>query len=180
MLLNPEGSLELNLWEDRRDFSSLPLKQFKYKRWDWAYEQGVDKSVRPILDKMFDLASDESGSYKWLVDYKVRDLKSGECGCPLDFWHLDVVENPWHDSKPDIHFLFSTEIGTEFITTPMSITEDDTSFKGVVERSEGFHVVQAVPNTISKYGRFNLHRGPRVTKDCRRMLLRLTLTEVIK
>ena len=180
MYINPEGSLSLNLWEDQSDLSSLPLREFKYKHWDWAYEQGVHESVRPILDKMFELASCEGRSYRWLVDYKVRDLEKGDCGCPLDFWHLDVVENPWHESKPDIHYLFSTEVGTEFITTPMEVTEADTSFKGVVERSSGFSVVQAAPNTISKYGRFNLHRGPRVAKDCRRMLLRLTLTEVIK
>lgn len=182
--LNPSNSLKLNLklnlWEGFVDTSLLPLQELKYCPLIKAYTL-IPEQVLTLLDKMVDLSTEyEWCGYRLLVDYKVRDLKAGDCGCPLDFWHLDVTENPNHPTKPDIHYLYSTHFGTEFITTPMPITEEDVTFKGVVERSECFHVVQAAPNTISKYGRFNLHRGPGVTEDCRRMLLRLTLTEVIK
>lgn len=178
--LNPADNLKLNLWEGSVYTELLPLSEFKYKRWDWAYQCGVHESVKPILDVMFDLASKEDNSYKWLVDYKVRDLKAGDCGCSLDFWHLDVTENPNHPTKPDIHYLYSTHFGTEFITTPMDVFEEDISFKQVLGRNLDFEYLTAKPNTINRYTRANLHRGPRVTEDCRRMLLRLTLTEVIK
>lgn len=179
MFLNPSGSVKLNLARFDIDSNSLPLSEFKYKRWDWAYEKGVHERVRPILEKMFDLTPNEE-RYKWVVDYKVRDLKAGDCGCPLDFWHLDVTKNPNHPTLPDIHFLFATEFGTEFITTPMSFSKEDSSFEAVLERNREFDYLVAEPNTISSYTRFNLHRGPVVNKDCRRLLLRLTLTEVIK
>lgn len=40
--------------------------------------------------------------------------------------------------------------------------------------------ISANANCVSAYSRFQLHRGPKVTRDCRRMLLRVTATQVIK
>lgn len=181
--LNPADSLKLNLWEGFVDTSLLPLQELKYCPLIKAYTL-IPGIVLPILDKIVDLV-DFSSDQSWrgmrlLVDYKVRDLKVGDCGCPLDFWHLDVTENPNHPTKPDIHYLYSTHFGTEFITTPMNVFEEDISFKQVLGRNDKFDYLTARPNTISRYTRANLHRGPRVTEDCRRMLLRLTLTDVIK
>lgn len=178
--LNPADSLKLNIWEGFVNTSLLPLQQLKYCPLIKAYSL-IPEQVLPILDKMVDFSSDQSwGGMRVLVDYKVRDLKAGDCGCPLDFWHLDVTENPNHSTKPDIHYLYSTHFGTEFITTPMDVFEEDISFKQVLGRNKDFEYVTAKPNTINRYTRANLHRGPRVTEECRRMLLRLTLTEVIK
>lgn len=178
--LNPADSLKLNLWEGFVDTSLFPLQELKYCPLIKAYTL-IPEHVLTILDKMVDLSMEyEWYGYRLLVDYKVRDLKAGNCGCPLDFWHLDVTENPNHPTKPDIHYLYSTHFGTEFITTPMGVFEEDTSFKQVLGRNDKFDYLIVRPNTISRYTRANLHRGPRVTEDCRRMLLRLTLTEVIK
>ena len=178
--LNPSNSLKLNLWEGFVDTSLLPLQELKYCPLIKAYTL-IPEQVLTLLDKMVDLSTEyEWCGYRLLVDYKVRDLKAGDCGCPLDFWHLDVTENPNHPTKPDIHYLYSTHFGTEFITTPMGVVEDDTSFKQVLGRNKDFDYLTVKSNTINKYTRANLHRGPRVTEDCRRMLLRLTLTEVIK
>ena len=111
MIILNKDSLELDLFEYVEEaFASLPVQMFKYKRWDWAYEN-VPDVVKPLLTKMFDVMPPDQ-DMKWLVDYKVRDLKVGDCGCALDGWHLDVVENPWHESKPDFHLIYSTEFGT--------------------------------------------------------------------
>lgn len=178
--LNPANSLKLNLWEGFVDTSLLPLQELKYCPLIKACTL-IPEHVLTILDEMVDFSMEQEWTgMRLLVDYKVRDLKAGDCGCPLDFWHLDVTENPNHPTKPDIHYLYSTHFGTEFITTPMDVFEEDISFKQVLDRHKGFEYLTAKPNTINRYTRANLHRGPRVTEDCRRMLLRLTLTEVIK
>lgn len=177
--LNPLDSLKLDMWEGAVDTASLPLQELKYCPLAKAYSQ-IPKSVANILDEMVEMSFDYSWkTMKPFVDYKVRDLKKGDCGCALDFWHLDVTSNPNHPTNPDIHYLYATDFGTEFITTPMDVFKDDVHFTDVLERNKDFEYVVAKPNTISNYTRFNLHRGPTVTKDCRRMLLRLTLTEVI-
>lgn len=184
-LLNKD-SLQLNLlnyWDEA--FASLPVQMFKYKRWDWAAEQGVPNSVRPLLERMFDLmAVYDTEGLNWVVDYKVRELRDGACGCPLEGWHMDVVTNPHHNSRPDIHLIYSTDIGTEFLTQPIVFDESDIHFKHCLDRHNlsllEDKVIKAEPNTVSMYNRFQLHRGPVVIKDCKRVLLRLTATEVIK
>ncbi len=182
-LLN-QDSLCLDIFEYwNESFVSLPLKEFKYKRWDWALQEGVHESVRPLLSKMLDLMPPDN-DFRWLVDYKVRDLKVGDCGCALEGWHLDVVTDPNHNSKPDFHLIYSTEIGTDFLTNPIYFDRDVTHFKkGLEIYNEEYLESQAVsakPNWVSAYNRFQLHRGPRIVKDCRRMLLRVTATQVIK
>ena len=179
-----EESLSLNIFEYWDEaFASLPLKEFKYKRWDWALQEGVHESVRPLLTKMLDLMPPDE-DMRWLVDYKVRDLKVGDCGCALEGWHLDVVTNPNHNTKPDFHLIYSTEFGTDFLTNPIYFDKDIDHFDKCIsiynfEYLES-QTISANANCVSAYSRFQLHRGPKVTRDCRRMLLRVTATQVIK
>ncbi|MNF84147.1 hypothetical protein D3C85_755680 [compost metagenome] len=185
MILLNKDSLALNIFEYWDEaFASLPVQEFKYKRWDWAYDKGVPKVVNPLLQKMFDLMPPDQ-DLRWLVDYKVRELKAGDCGCKLEGWHLDVVESPWHDSKPDFHLIYSTEVGTDFLAQPIPSFQDDGHFLRSLEPFnldylENHRVVSSKPNHVSAYNRYQLHRGPIVKRDCKRMLLRLTATEVIK
>tara|TARA_Y100000114_G_C11764120_1_gene332338 strand:+ start:31577 stop:32152 length:576 start_codon:yes stop_codon:yes gene_type:complete len=179
-----KDSLSLDLFEYRDEaFASLPVQEFKYKRWDWAFDKGVHKSVQPLLEKMLDMMSliDDKGM-RWLVDYKVRDLKVGDCGCILEGWHLDVVSNPNHKSNPDHHLIYSTEFGTDFVAQPIEYTATTNHFNSCLSDldAESLPYVTAKPSHISAYNRFQLHRGPIVTRDCRRMLLRLTATEVVR
>ena len=172
----------LEYWDEA--FASLPLQEFKYKRWGWAYNN-IPDVVQPLLSEMLDIMGDvDVQGLGWLVDYKVRDLKVGECGCMLEGWHLDVVPNPHHDSKPDIHLIYSTEFGTDFLTKELPVSEGLEHFKDVLSDYSDSELEdfceQSKPNSVSMYNRFQLHRGPVVTKDCRRMLLRLTATEVIR
>lgn len=179
------NSLYLNIfeWEDEA-FASLPVKEFKYKRWDWAYEKGIDKTVQPLLEKMFDNIPVCYKDMNWLVDYKVRDLVAGDCGCALEGWHTDVVSNPNHPTKPDYHLIYSTVQGTDFLTKPLIYYKEDNHFKHVLEDYDlvdlESHSYSAKANAVHGYNRFQLHRGPKIMKDCRRMLLRLTATEVIR
>lgn len=180
MYLNPEGSFKLNLleWEDEA-FSSLPLQEIKYGRWDKSYHL-VPTPVKQLLQRMFAMMSTlGSEDREWYVDYKVRDLKVGDCGCAIPGWHTDVVSNPWHKSKPDVHLLFTTEVGTDIAIEQLEVFESDKHFNDVLKRHKNIEFVTAKPNTVSMYGRWNLHRAPIVQKDCRRMLLRLTATKVI-
>ncbi len=179
-----QDSLSLNIFEYvDESFSSLPLKEFKYKRWDWALQEGVHESVRPLLLKMLDLMPPDK-DLRWLVDYKVRDLKAGDCGCVLEGWHLDVVTDPNHNTKPDFHLIYSTEVGTDFLTNPIYFDKDVNHFKKGLEIYNDEYLesqaISAKPNWVSAYNRFQLHRGPRIMKNCRRMLLRVTATQVIK
>lgn len=180
MILNPKGSIKTNLAVfDTKGFDNLPLDHFKYVRWKTAYEQ-LPTLVKPILEKMFDLMPEDQ-DMNWVVDYKVRDLKKGDCGVQLEGWHLDCVTNPWHKTKPETHLLFSTHFGTEYILDELEVKEDEKHFSQVLKRyGSDYWYTTVKPNTITQYGRFNLHRAPIVKQDCRRVTLRLTQTEVIK
>lgn len=169
------------IWVDLAKFSELgelPLAFFKYKSVQYAQEN-VPKAIEPILAKMLELMPVDK-TMRLVVDYKVRDLRAGDCGCPLEGWHIDCVTNPQHRSKPETHLIFTSCFGTEFITTPMKVEQDDIHFSTVLSRHQEFDYIQVEPNTITGYSRFNLHRGPLVKEDCRRAVLRLTQTEVIQ
>lgn len=180
MILNPKGSLKQNLaYFKDEGFNDLPLAHIKYMRWDKAYDE-VPSIVKPILLKMFELMP-EHKDMNWVVDYKVRDLKRGDCGVALAGWHLDCVSNPWHPTLMEDHLLFSTHFGTEYILDELEVGEDETHFSKVLSRyGNDYWYTQVKPYTITQYSRFNLHRAPIVKQDCRRMTLRLTQTEVIK
>lgn len=176
--LNPSGSLMLDLWEWEGIFPLLPLQEMKYVPIKRAFGQ-LPPPAKVVLDKMLEFV-EHTPNMKLFVDYKVRDLKKGDCGCALDFWHLDVVENPRHPTPPDKHWLFTTEYGTDVMTTPITIYKHETTFREVVTRAQGYEWVTTTPNTITSYGRFNLHKAPRMGRDCQRVMIRLTQTEVIK
>lgn len=184
MYLNKD-SLKLDIFEYwDESFSSLPLQEIKYGKFLQSFNL-LPTPVKPLCLKMEEILHKEklsSNKYKLLIDYKVRELKSGSCGCMLEGWHLDVVENPNHKSNPDLHAIYSTEVGTNFVIFPMEVYPSDRHFKHVLERYENTNVsfVRSKQNNIHMYNRFQLHSGPKIEKDCRRMVLRLTLTEVIK
>lgn len=182
IFLNPEGSLIPNLRFFQGDeFSTLPLAFLKYMPVERSYEH-LPTVVKEVLDEMLKLITPLRGM-RLLVDYKVRDLKAGEYGCPINNWHLDCVTDPRHKSQPETHLIFTTEFGTEYITTPVEVFSEEGNFNKTVERlrrdSTVIETLKVEPNTITGYTRFNLHRGPLITRDCRRVVLRLTQTEVI-
>ncbi len=182
MKLNTKGSLITKIKQYNPPVSELPLCYMKYVTPHKALED-LPKYTNDILMDMIDIMSLlKDSKMHWLVDYKVVDLRKGDCGVKLEGWHLDCVSDPWHKSKPETHLLFSTDFGTEYIVDELDVKENEHHFCDVLNRYNNYPFVirQAQPYTITQYGRFNLHRAPIVTKDCRRMTLRLTQTEIIK
>lgn len=182
MYFNPKGSLKTGLAHFPSEwFNELPLTYFKYIPFDRA-QKILPEPMKLVFDRMLKLIVAREGM-RLLVDYKVRDLKRGDYGCPLKGWHIDCVTNPRHKSRPERHLIFSTEFGTEYMTTPLEVLAEEEHFSKTVERLTSANskvaYIQVIPNTITQYERLNLHRGPLITKDCRRVVLRLTQTEVI-
>lgn len=160
-----EENIILN-WDD------VPPQHLKYKPLNPENYHSLDNQAQIVLDKMMPFLED--GYKSTLFDYKVFSLSSGECGCKLDGWHIDVTRNPNHPSRIDHHLIYSTVAGTEFMTTEIPTLEND--FSKVVMHGRYF---QAKPNSIYQYNRMNVHRGPKVEEDCKRVLIRVTQTDII-
>ncbi|MNC07915.1 hypothetical protein D3C75_554800 [compost metagenome] len=115
---------------------------------------------------------------KVLVDLKVADLKAEDYTC-IPGWHIDTVTDPRHDSLPENHLIYTNVFPTEFVRDPVEFSEDKYHFVDVTDDIPKDNYISAKPNSIHKYGRFHLHRGAQVTSDCRRVLVRITETDVI-
>lgn len=176
MLLNPPVDYDLLHWELPDD---LPLQEFKYQGFLKAYHL-VPEPVRELLNKMIPLV-DEREEMRWVVDYKVRDLKANKAGCFFPGFHLDCVTDPWHPSKAETHLIYSNSPGTLFMETPIQALREERHFKDVLKRTEDWcmRFRKANDNTVTRYGRANLHASPIMKEDCRRVLLRVTQTQVI-
>ena len=169
--LNPE--LDLNLLSfPEFDTSSLPSAFIKYQRVEKVINQ-LPQPITNIVNQMLGLFKQNCKS-KILIDYKVKNLKKGQPGCSIAGWHLDYTENPNRSEPLEEHLIFSTHVGTEFITTPMVVLPEDTHFTSIIKRNNSFDYIAVKPNTVTKYSRLNLHRGPIIIEDCRRVVIRLT------
>lgn len=109
-----------------------------------------------------------------VVDLKVREHDEGECVC-IPGWHLDCTVNPNHSSRPENHIIYSTVVGTEFVAEPV-YAGDATHFREVLR--DDFATIAYPPNSIVQYSR-DLHRGPLMPRKGRRILLRITETDII-
>jgi hypothetical protein len=101
------------------------------------------------------------GDYENIViDYKVRNLHKDQCGCPLQGWHYDCVKDFSHLDRHEHHIIYSNTCGTEFLLEDNSI-------------------LKANDGDVWEYSR-ELHRGPLMAQDCKRILIRLTETNTIR
>lgn len=155
------------------DWSGIAVQVHKYKPLDIENVMALDSNAKQVLFEMMSYL--DSGYKSTLFDYKVADLRSGDCGCKLPAWHIDVTRNPNHASRPDRHIIFSTEIGTEFLLTPIQTEATDFADVQIVDEK----LVQAPADAIVTYNRFNMHRGPKMLRDCKRVLIRITQTDII-
>lgn len=157
------------------DGSKLPLAFIKYQRIERVIND-IPNSIQDIVVDMLNLFEPTKAEkkVKILIDYKVRDLKRGDTGCPIPGWHTDYTENPNNDQSLEEHLIFTTHIGTEFITTPMEVTPFDDHYSEVLARNPIYDFVGVAPNTVTRYNRLNLHRCPIMVEDCRRVVIRLT------
>lgn len=118
-----------------------------------------------------------------LVDIKVHDLKPGEHPC-LPGWHCDSVLDPEHDSRPENHIIFVTGHGclTEFTTGEYELettkTDPRSYNKQLSEIKPTYSSVKSC--TLTKYGRWNFHRGPAAKIAEKRLLIRISETDVVR
>jgi hypothetical protein len=146
----------------------------KYKKLTEKVYSNLPWQAQAIVGEMLKSASFSFKST--LLDFKVRQLDEGDCGCPLEGWHIDVTRNPNHPSKSDRHLIYSTIVGTEFLLDKIETDAIDFAEVGLEGKS---NIWQAPANSIVAYDRLNLHRGPIVREPCKRVLIRLTQTDII-
>lgn len=156
------------------NWSDVPVQMLKYKPLSVTLWDSLPQQAQEVVSVMWNNL--EEGYKNTLLDFKVRELNVGDCGCPLEGWHIDVTRNPNHEGKPDRHMIYSTVVGTEFMTTPITTDSDDFA---QVHIPDNAGVWQAPADSIVIYDRLNMHRGPVVQQPCRRVLIRLTQTDII-
>ncbi|AFC21608.1 hypothetical protein GAP32_158 [Cronobacter phage vB_CsaM_GAP32] len=167
--LNPVGSIELNLfsWEVP---ANLPVQEFKY-----ASPEIVLDNIPPEMAELVQRMIDEIKKYdsrSIVVDYRVRNLDTGDSGSHIYGYHLDCTNNIHDDFEPETHIIFGTVQGTSFIMNPINAigynTVDD------ILKNEVLVEYVAPTNTAHKYTSKVLHNCPLIENPCQRLLIRVT------
>lgn len=144
------------------------------------FTRAIATFPKPAVELLTQMYQWVEGKHKSIrVDLKVYDLRAGEHTC-IPGWHIDTVTNPRHDSLPENHLIYTNVYGTDFVSTPIPFSEEKTHFSQVIAEIPEDNYLTATPNSIYQYGRFHLHRGAKVATDCRRVLVRITETDIIR
>jgi len=165
----------------------VKLENFEYPKVNWKYAsakwvlshaESTNNTLRDII-----LQCPIVGNHKRiLLDVKVQDLVPSKTSC-IAGWHLDGPESPLHDSNPEIHHLYIHEEGgeTEFISDELDLEVNDSmSQKDIVNMiPDGVNITKSMAGCFTTFTRFDFHRGINVKKPMRRLLVRLTETDVI-
>ena len=157
-----------------------PTVNWKYASAQWvlAHAESTNDTLRNII-----MQCPIVGEHKRiLLDVKVQDLVPSKTSC-IAGWHLDGPENPLHNSKPEIHHLYIHEEGgeTEFIADEFELEINSKMCQGDIVKmiSEDVKITKTVAGSFTTFTRFDFHRGINVKKPMRRLLVRLTETDVI-
>lgn len=167
--LNPVGSIELNLfsWEVPDE---LPLQEFKY-----ASPKKVLDNIPPEMAELVQKMIDEIKKYdsrSIVVDYRVRNLESGDSGSQIYGYHLDCTNDIHDDFEPETHIIFGTVQGTSFIMNPINVIGYNTV--NDILNNEVLVECVAPTNTAHKYTSKVLHNCPLIENTCQRVLIRVT------
>lgn len=164
------------------DSGDFPVTQFKCADINYVRQNTTDY-VREILD-----AAPIKNQHKHVVvDVKVTLIKKNKPPC-LPGWHCDTVINPFEDSLPENHHLFvsGNASRTEFIGTPVELNvpfdlKHQSLLKNFREQLEqlNFYVYKIPSCQFASYGRFHFHRGSLGLYDEKRLLIRVSETNVI-
>ncbi len=157
---NAEGRGETPLPNQPVDVRDIPPEDFKYADVDYVYPRtsGLVKTIienAPLTNKF----------KRVLIDIKVQDLHPDICSC-VPGWHLDgsMREIEVH------HLCVLNGPQTEFIDQPIWDKQipDEVAVRPA---REGF---------ITTFTSLDFHRGVYATKPTRRLLVRLTETNIIQ
>lgn len=157
-----------------------PVNCFKNASFRYAYDNS-NSYIRRLLN-LIKCRADTSR--RLLVDVKVHDLERGDIPC-FPGWHCDSVIDPFHDSRPERHFIYVTGKGclTEFIGEPVQLCVPDKpslrDFRNQLS-IKNFSIINLESCRIHEYGRWDFHRGSIAKIKERRLLVRLTETELIR
>ncbi len=124
------------------------------------------------------------GGYKYtLLDVKVIDLAEGQCPC-LPGWHLDCTMNPHHPTRPETHHIFVSGAGsrTRFVVSPVELTLSKDRIVNADQeiREQAPEIYQIDECTLVKYSRSNLHAPSLAECEGRRLLIRVTETDLVR
>lgn len=159
---NAEGRGETPLPNMPVDVRDMPPEDYKYADVDYVYPR-TNGLVKTIIE-----TAPITGRFKRvLIDIKVQDLNPEICSC-LPGWHLDgsMQEIEVH------HLCVLNGPQTEFINQPLFLDHrhDIPDDVAVTTSREGF---------ITTFTSLDFHRGVYATRPTRRLLVRLTETNII-
>ena len=160
------------------------VRCFKYADYKYAYANCENAYVRYVLDNI-PIANQHE---RLLIDIKVHDLKPEEVPC-VPGWHLDGSINPMNLPKqPEVFALFVTghHARTQFLAQPVSLdVKDSWNFATMSQMCARMildkHPTWSVPSCqFAIYNDHYFHRGPKVDRPVKRLLVRTTETDIIK
>ena len=158
----------------------LPMVFFKYAPIDYVRENS-NAYVNHVLNNM----PIQHKHRRVLVDVKLHDLNEGDVPC-IPGWHCDSIVDPFHKSRPEVHHIFVTGAGclTEFMKSlvELNIEKDDmfNSLRRQLKRKQGLETFHVDSCRIMSYSRFSFHRGVSAKKKEKRLLIRVTESDIIK
>jgi hypothetical protein len=168
-------------------FTPVELKTFEYPTVNWKYasaewvlsqSESTNNTLRDIIQQCPIVGNHK----RILLDVKVQHLVPSKTSC-IPGWHLDGPGNPLHPSLPEVHHLYIHEEGgeTEFIDEQFDLEIDDTMQQRDIVRliPDDLKVTKARAGFFTTFTRYDFHRGINVVKPMKRLLVRLTETDVI-
>lgn len=159
----PRGETPLGL-VDARDF---PPEDFKYADVDFVYPR-----TNGLVKHIIETAPLTNRFKRVLIDVKVQDLTPELCSC-LPGWHLDgsMQEIEVH------HLCVLNGPQTEFIDEPLHLPGDYPNNVKLIPQD--VKITKAREGFITTFTSLDFHRGVYTTQPTRRLLVRLTETNVI-
>lgn len=140
----------------------------------------VSKLVAAMLGCIF-----PTGHLFTVIDVKPKYVKAGQISC-LPGFHTDCTLDPYHETLPESHCIFVTGAlcPTRFINQPLTIEYEDKKeiFKSIqnavlVQNPKIFELEQ---DRFYLYGRHALHAGGIAQEEGWRLLIRVTLTDLVR
>jgi hypothetical protein len=158
-------------------------------------ERGFDRSelgfvrerATPYVRQVLDRVQLEGERRFVIVDLRLSWIERGKRPGLLG-WHMDTVSDPAHPTPPEVHHLFVTGTAslTEFLAEPVRLDvplglSPRATMRAIDSMLEKEVATLRVPSCqIVTYGRFHLHRATPGLHEERRMLLRVTETDVLR
>lgn len=153
-------------------------RSFKYADMGFVYKNSTEP-IRAILEQMPIV-----GDHKHIiVDVKFHDLEEGMYPC-LPGWHMDCTLNPWHESKPEVHHIYvvGATCRTRFLAEdfvlhfPSMVPAQIKTAMNAVEHKSW----KVDEGKVYRYDRFGLHAPSVAESTGKRLLIRITESDLIR